>query len=248
MKRIALVASQKGEFGGLLKRVGAGHSLEGPLRYSRRVRSGEVEWLLYADGQGARAAERACSAIQDAEDLWAMGSIGYCGAARPEWRLGDVMLASQVRDRRNEQVYPCWAPPLAAGSIRMGSILTVERVVRLAADKRRIGQSGVDAVEMEAAAVARVAKERGVPFFSLKAVSDTCEEDLVIDFERATREDGSVRVGSILAQALSRPLYRVPRLGRLANAARLASENLGAALAALFLAKGENGSGDDGDS
>lgn len=248
MKRIALVASQKGEFAGLHRRLGAGDVIESPLRYARRVTGGDVEWLLFADGQGIRAAERACAAIPEPHLLFALGSIGYCGGTQPHWRRGDVMLASEVRDRRSGERFPCWKPEDGINAPPAGRILTVERVIGAASEKRQLGESGVDAVEMEASAVARFAGERGLRFFSLKAVSDLCEEDLVIDFNRATREDGSVRAGSILAQALYRPWHRLPRLARLAGAAKLSSENLGAALAALFPVNGENGRGAHGDS
>ncbi|MCC6264835.1 MAG: hypothetical protein IT169_14750 [Bryobacterales bacterium] len=248
MRRIALIASQRGEFGGIHRRFGAGEAVRNSARYARSVRGGGVEWLLLADGQGARAAERACAAIPEPDRLFALGSIGYCGGTRPRWRRGDVMLASEVADWRSGERFPCWIPPDADGIAPTGRILTVERVIGAAEEKRRFGETGVDAVEMEASAVARFAGARGLRFFSLKAVSDLCEEDLVIDFNRATREDGSVRIASILAQALHRPWDRLPHLARLAGAAKLSSENLGNALAALFPANGDNGRDAHGDS
>lgn len=248
MKRIALVASQKGEFAGFLRRFGPGEALESPLRYARRICADGIEWLLYADGQGVRSAERACAAIPECETLFALGSIGYCGGARPHWKRGDVLLASEVQDSRSGERFACWMPSEGDGGPPVGRILTVERVIGEALEKCRLGEGGVDAVEMEASAVARFAQERGLRFFSLKAVSDPCDEDLAIDFHRATREDGSMRVGLILAQALHRPWHRLPRLSRLASAAKLSSENLGAALAALFPANVENGRGGHGNS
>lgn len=221
--------------------------MESTLRYARRVRGGNVEWLLLADGQGIRAAERACAAIPRGEMLFALGSVGYCGGARPQWKRGDVLLASEVQDRRSGERFPCWVPKDARDLPPTGRILTVERVIGEASEKCRFGESGVDAVEMEASAVARAAQKQGLRFFSVKAVSDPCDEDMAIDFERATREDGSVRISSVLAQALSRPWQRLPQLSRLASAAKLSSENLGAALAALFPENGENGKGGHGD-
>lgn len=240
MKRIALVASQKAEFSGLHRKFGEGDAIESPLRYARRVRTGGVEWLLFADGQGARAAERACAAIPSAEPIFALGSVGYCGGTQPRWKRGEVLLASEVRDRDSGECFECWMPPRQNGMPPNGRILTVGHVIGAASEKRRIGESGVDAVEMEAAAVARFALLQGLRFFALKAVSDLSGEDLEIDFNRATREDGSVRTGSILAQALCRPWQRLPRLLQLAGAAKLSSKNLGDALAALFPVNGEN--------
>lgn len=248
MKRIALIASQRSEFAGIHRHFGAGEAMPGFLRYARRIQGAGVEWLLLADGQGASAAERACAAIPEPDRLFALGSIGYCGGTQPRWRRGDVMLASEVADWRSGERFPCWMPPDADGIAPAGRILTVERVIGAAEEKRGFGETGVDAVEMEASAVARFASAEGLRFFSLKSVSDLCDEDLEIDFNRATREDGSVRIASILSQALYRPWSRLPHLARLAGAAKLSSENLGNALAALFPANGDNGRDAHGDS
>lgn len=247
MKRIALVASRKSEFTGFHRRFGAGEALPCPVRYARRVNARDVEWLLLADGQGMRAAERACAAIPQPEGLFALGSAGYCGGTQPRWKRGDVLLGSEVEDRSSGERFPCWMPE-RNGAPPSGRILTVERVIGAASEKRGFGESGVDAVEMEAAAVARFALQNGLRFFALKAVSDISGEDLEIDFNRATREDGSVHAGSILMQALYRPWHRLPRLIQLASAAKLSSENLGVALATLFPVNGENRRGAHGNS
>lgn len=247
MKRIALIASQKGEFTGIHRHFGAGEVLSSPVRYARRVNAGDVEWLLLADGQGIRAAERACSAIPQSGSLFAIGSVGYCGGTLPHWKRGDVLLGSEVADRGSGERFPCWMPE-RNGAPPSGRILTVERVIGAASEKRGFGESGVDAVEMEASAVARFALQNGLRFFALKAVSDVAEEDLEIDFNRAAREDGSVDAGSILMQALHRPWRRLPRLMRLASAAKLSAENLGVALATLFPGSGENRRGAHGNS
>jgi nucleoside phosphorylase len=237
MKRVALVASEKREFDGVLRRFGPGTAAELPVAYSRRLVAGEAEWLLVADGQGAKAAVRACAAIPEWERLDAVGSIGFAGGLRPEWQLGDVVWGAEVRDRVSGEVFSCWIPE--GVSARAGCVLSAERVIRHAAEKQRLGAEGADVVEMEAAAVARAWRERAPGrarprFFVVKAVSDTCDEDLVFDFDRARRPNGSIRAASVLAQALHRPLVRLPQLSKLARAARLASDQLGAALAAVF--------------
>lgn len=247
MKRIAVVASQEREFSGVLRRFGAGEKVNSPLRFARRVRNGGFEWLLLADGQGALAAGRACAAISNWRELFAVGSIGYCGGTRPAWKRGDVLMAHEVEDRRSGERFPCWMPD-AGHAPPAGRVLTVERVIGAAREKRSFGEEGVDAVEMEAASVARFALEHNVRFFSLKAVSDPCDEDLAIDFNRAMRPDGSTRIASILVQAAAQPWLGIPCLSALARAAALSSENLGVSLAALFPANGDNGKVSHGDS
>jgi hypothetical protein len=243
MKRIALVASEKREFDGLRRRLGGGAAAGLPVKFSWRLRLGDTEWLLLADGQGVKAAARACAAISSWETLHAVGSIGYAGGLRPAWRVGAVLWGSEVQDRLTGEVFPCWVPEGFA--LPSGRVLTAERVIRHAAEKQRLGAEGADVVEMEAVAVARAVQEFGggavTRFCVVKAITDSCDEDLAFDFDRARRQDGSIRAGSVLAQALHQPLVRLPQLGKLARAARLASDNLGAALVAQFL--GSRGEG-----
>ena len=252
MKRIALVASEKREFDGLRRRLGGGAAAGLPVKFSWRLREGDTEWLLLADGQGVKAAARACAAISSWKTLHAVGSIGYAGGLRPAWRVGAVLWGSEVQDRLTGEVFPCWIPQRVpegvpeASTGPSGRVLTAERVIRHAAEKQRLGAEGADIVEMEAAAVARAVQELGeggtvTRFFVVKAITDSCDEDLAFDFDRARRLDGSIRAGSVLVQAFHQPLVRLPQLGKLARAARLASDNLGAALVAQFL--GSRGEG-----
>lgn len=238
MRRIAVIASDRQELGGVLKRAGEGEPLHLPVRFSRRVvaeapETEPTEWLLVADGIGAAAADRACAAIPDPDALDAVVSVGYCGATREGWKVGDVLAGRKVTHEATGEEFPCTIPAAGDAPLPEGVILSVDRVIRFAEEKQRIGERGVDAVEMEAAAVARFARRRGLPFLALKAVSDTCHEDLPIDFDRARRADGSVRIGSILAQTLSRPWTRIPSLSRLARSARLASASLGEAIVGM---------------
>ncbi|MCW5963653.1 MAG: hypothetical protein KIT83_06420 [Bryobacterales bacterium] len=235
MRRVAVVASHRREFDGVLRRAGAGRALPLPLEFARALNwsapgKGDTEWLLLADGIGATAATRACAAIPNPSTLDAIWSIGYCGATQPRWQQGDVLAATNVKHAASGQDFPCALPVSPGRTVSPAMILSVDHIVRFASEKHLIGEGGVDAVEMEAAAVARFAQRHGVPFVALKAVSDTCEEDLPVDFNRARRDDGGIRVHSVLAQALSRPWSSLPGLRHLARASRVASESLGEAM------------------
>lgn len=235
MRQVAVIASDRREFDGIRSRAGAGTALDLPLRFARSLRWhtpawGDTEWLLLADGIGAASAQRACAAIPNPSQLHAILSIGYCGATLPRWKAGDLLVASKVTHAASGEDFSCIIPNLVSSPLPTGVILSVDRVVRLASEKHQIGAQGVDALEMEAAAVARFARQCGLPFLAVKAVSDTCDEDLPIDFEIARRGDGSVRIGSLLAQTLARPLTCIPGLGKLAKSARLASNTLGDAM------------------
>lgn len=235
MPRVAVIASHRREFDGILRRASAGRKLPLSLAFARAVTwsapgKGDTEWLLLAEGIGAAAATRACAAIADPSTLDAIWSIGYCGATHPRWQQGDVLAATNVKHAASGETFPCALPVSPGRTVSPAFILSVDHIVRFATEKHLIGEGGVDAVEMEAAAVARFARRHGLPFVALKAVSDTCEEDLPVDFNRARRADGEIRVPSVLAQALSRPWSGIPGLRNLARASRIASESLGEAM------------------
>ena len=86
-------------------------------------------------------------------------------------------------------------------------------------------QSGADAVDMEAYAVADEAAKRGVPFCCVRGVSDRANTDFPVNFNRASRSDGTFAGWKILAQAgLSTSRWK--RLLDLKRNADLASHRL----------------------
>ena len=112
MRRVAVVASQRREFDGILRRAGAGRAVASPLRFARTLTwetptLGAAEWLLLADGMGAGAASRACASIADPGSLDAVLSIGYCGATQPQWKRGDLLAASLLRHGPTGAEFAC---------------------------------------------------------------------------------------------------------------------------------------------
>ncbi len=80
---------------------------------------------------------------------------------------------------------------------------------------------------MESAAIARKAAEWGVPFYAIRAVSDTALEDMPLDFNLYRDAAGRFSRTRIALAALARPFTRVPALLRLDRNCRIAAESLG---------------------
>ena len=71
---------------------------------------------------------------------------------------------------------------------RVGPLLASERVIVTATQKRAAGAATrCIAVDMETCGAARAASEAGVPFLAIRAVSDTVDEDLPLDFNRCMK-------------------------------------------------------------
>jgi hypothetical protein len=79
-------------------------------------------------------------------------------------------------------------------------------------------------------------RARGVPFAVVRAISDTAEEELPLDFNRLLRADGRLDVGHLLGALVRRPA-RVGQLLRLQRQCRLASARLAEVLLGLLSVK-----------
>ena len=82
---------------------------------------------------------------------------------------------------------------------------------------------------MEAAAVARLAQMRGIPFYAIKGVSDPLDARLP-DFNPFISPDGRFLTASFALHALLRPVYW-PALIRMGQNSKKASRGIAESLA-----------------
>jgi nucleoside phosphorylase len=179
--------------------------------------------LMAADGIGREAAKRAVRAALAKHEASAVISIGYVGALRPGWAVGDVFVADRVLLPEAGVEYAVNLPVFEGepDNVRGGALATIDRIAGTVADKRRLADRGADAVDMEAFEVAEQAQSHGLPFFCIRVVSDDAETDLGFDFDRARRPDGTVSGAAVVAQAGLNPsrwrkLFALKRNGELA--------------------------------
>jgi adenosylhomocysteine nucleosidase len=178
----------------------------------------DAKWILAANGPGPALAGEA--ADRAGTDVDAVMSVGMCGALAEELNVGDIVVASSV----NGVVVQT---PHSSLKFRVGPIVSVDRVAQTVAEKQDLRQTGAIAVEMEAAAVLERARRWGVPFYCVRAVSDTAAEGFELDLNATRDASGRFRVGRILAQAARRPLSGVPELLRLRRNSEAACKALG---------------------
>jgi len=202
-----LVAAEAREFDGLRRRLGSS-SLHLSLDFSCETRFKGDRWVMVANGAGREAAAVAARiATRQLEFPWiglqlaGIVSTGFCGALDPALGVGDI-----VED----------------------GLLCSDRVAVTASEKAALRQkTGAAAVDMESSAVAEVARERGVPFRSIRAVSDIAKEDLPLDFNLYLDPQGHFSRGRIAMAAISKPFRVIPGLLRLDRNCRIAAESLG---------------------
>jgi adenosylhomocysteine nucleosidase len=218
--RILIVAADPLEFRGLLSRVAGFRRQAFAVSFARAGAIAGHDTLLIANGMGPR---RAAAAVAAADPFQpeAIVSTGFCGALDHSLAIADVIAATEVIG--GSRIYP--ARPIEAP--RQGRIVSIAHVAQTAAEKRKLRETGASAVEMEAAAVAEAARQRGLPFYCVRAVTDLADESMANDFNRALRDDGHLDTIVILRGALGRPTSRVPELLRLRSRCVRAAEALG---------------------
>jgi adenosylhomocysteine nucleosidase len=111
-------------------------------------------------------------------------------------------------------------------------LVTCERVANRADKPSLAAAHGAGLVDMEAAAVARAAGARGIPFHCVKGVSDG-PEDRLPDFNRFITAEGEFRLGPFIGFAALRPWTWRPLL-RLGAASRRSAQALRPAVLRLL--------------
>ena len=159
--RIAIVAALEREIRPLVRRWSARER-----EYAgRRFRFFEEnDAVAVCGGIGAEAGRWAAEAVIVLYDPKVITSVGFAGALSSKLKVGDVVQPERIV---NAQDGSCVG--VDGGSqvlVSFGSVASPEQKTKLR------NSYGADAVDMEAAAVARAAELRGVAFQAVKVISD----------------------------------------------------------------------------
>ena len=82
-----------------------------------------------------------------------------------------------------------------------------------------------DRSDLETAAIVAVAASHGVPFVAIRAISDTAEEELPLDFNACLDGSGRISRSKVVGKAAMNPALIAP-LWRLHKRARSCAERL----------------------
>jgi adenosylhomocysteine nucleosidase len=196
--------------------------------------------LVLETGLGAARTQRAATWLVDGPKLGNVVyrpklvlSAGFCGALQEGLRVGDVVLATEVADTRGQCWPTTWPGELPSGPwqppLHRGRVISVPQLASTPEQKRALAvEHGALAVDMEAATLAAVCRQQGVPFGCVRAVSD--EATMAVS-ERLATLAASGRVSPWrLAWSVTVAPTLIGELWRLAKQTRLAAEQLGKAL------------------
>ncbi|HVZ83798.1 MAG TPA: hypothetical protein VG893_08985 [Terracidiphilus sp.] len=214
MTRTAIIAALPGE----LKRIVPGwkpSKRDGVSLWSHRD---DNLWVAACAGAGQSAATRAFAAIEQDAPIDLVFSLGWAGALKPSLAAGSAHNIGGVIDSRTGERFRCDAD---AGDLWLVTSPTVAGHD----EKLRLAETySASLVDMEAAAIARLAQMRGIPFYAIKGVSDPLDAKLP-DFNPFLAPDGRFRTLPFTLYALFRP-WHWPALLQMGENSKKASQSI----------------------
>ncbi len=215
MTRVAIIAAMPGELKPLVR--GWPHSTRGTTHFWA-LRNEEEEWIAACSGSGLDAATRAFAGIEDGGPIDLVLSVGWAGALTSECAAGQAYNCAGVYDARTGERFNCDA---GAGP---EWLVTSPRVADQAEKHRLAGTYKAALVDMEAAAIGRLAAMRGIPFYCIKGVSDPLKAKLP-DFNRFIDPSGRFQTPKFVLFALLQP-WIWPALIKMGENSKKASQSI----------------------
>jgi adenosylhomocysteine nucleosidase len=215
--KVAMVAALEREVHPLIKHWG---QVERGYEGRRFTFFEKGDAVLVCGGVGAEAARRAAEAVIALYQPELVQSVGFAGGLDPALKVGEIFSPSLVIDARDGS---------SVETMTGSGVLVSAAEIAAAEQKRKLAESyRAQAVDMEAAAVARGAQARNVRFMAVKAISD--ESGFAMPpMNRFVDRDGQFRSGRFVIFAMFRPwLWR--RVIQLAANSAKASKTLCAEL------------------
>jgi len=168
--------------------------------------------LVTVSGAGSENAAIAAQGLIDkgAEQLI---SWGCAGALATHLKAGDLLIPSNILTQDNKQLstHSAWSQQLIS-RLEQGiqcyndKLLESAGVISLANEKaEQYQKTGAFAVDMESAAVARVALKANIPFVALRSIADLADQDLPKAINYAMTAKGVISIPKILFYLCTHP-------------------------------------------
>jgi adenosylhomocysteine nucleosidase len=191
---IAIIAALPREIAGLVRGVGADAALV--RRGVHLYRVGES--VVVAAGMGELRAGIAVEAALAAAKVDTLISVGLAGACSARLAAGAVAEATVVVDAMTGERFA------TDGEGDVGVLVTTQTIAGVKEKARLAASYGAALVDMEAAAVGRQARARGLGFRAIKAVSDGHDFELAA-LGKFAGKHGSFRTGAFALHTAVRP-------------------------------------------
>jgi adenosylhomocysteine nucleosidase len=181
---------------------------------------GNADIVATTTGMGTALAASATERLLGLGDFDRVMVVGIAGGVGPTVTIGDIVIPEAVFDGADGNEY---RPAPIDGPAARGSIVTSDDFI---VDPERLQDliaRGVIAVDMETGSVAAVCAQRGVPWSTVRAISDRAEEGDT-DMPGMANPDGSPNAAAIAKYFAKHP-GRIPYMLKVGRGAMLAAKN-----------------------
>lgn len=213
-------------------RAEAGCIVSRKLPFNQMVRLSD-DAAIWVCGMGENAARQAAKNLLE-NGATALVSFGVAGALGSSLRSGDLVLPGAIFV--NGETLPVtidWRDQLkrllpVELTVVGGTLAASKKVVSTEIAKRELAKvTGACAVDMESGAIAEVAMNAGIPFITIRAITDPIEFSPPEALLSAVYPDGSVNAMRLISLVLQRSVG-IGTLMRLGRGMRAASDTLSA--------------------
>ncbi len=188
---------------------------------------GGASVVLLRTGEGRENAARAIRSLLEQTEIARLVVIGFAGALCPTLIPGSVVVARRVLGGPAPDLPS--TERLARRGVVTATLVSSERMLCTAQSKtelrERLDLRGPAVVDLETASIAAAAAEYSVPYLAVRAISDTVDESLPVDFNQFRDEKGGIDRFRVVRYALLRP-RTIPALWSLRRRAELCSREL----------------------
>lgn len=218
MSRIAIIAAMEREMQPLVK----GWTKSALSFDEKRFTSFERQDCMVAiAGIGTQNAAKAAKAVIQQFQPSILVSVGLAGALIRSLKVASILAPNIVVDAASGREYRCSAD---SSHISGGVMVTSNEIAGSEAKQRLVQQFHALVVDMEAAGVAQVAQEAGIPFRAVKAISDAAEFAMP-PMEKFIDATGTFQTGKFATWVTLRP-WHWPKVAALARNSSRASKAL----------------------
>jgi adenosylhomocysteine nucleosidase len=239
VRPIGIVAALDEELSAFLKRMRLVRQTDdGRMRFIEGTLGGRC-LVVVRTGEGRDNAESGTARLLQRHRVSLLIGIGFCGAISPGVAAGTVLVGQRMIDGEDpaSPVLTPTAPRAITEDFPGATFLTLDRMLCTAEGKqdlwRKRGENGATAVDMESAAVGRVAESREVPYVAVRAVSDLADETLPLDFNQFVDDTGRINRLEVAAHAARHPTV-IRSLWKLRARARSCSDALARAVGGMI--------------
>lgn len=172
---------------------------------------GTEEILVLHTGMGPERARERLAMYLNALPITRVISAGYAGGLDPALQPGNIVIGENYST-------PEWVEQvvrLHGRRVRAGRLKTSAAVLETVADKAAFAEeTGAIAVDMETASLWALCHEKKIPMLSVRAISDTADEELAVPFSVCfDAEKERPRPGALVSFLLRHPSRLKPFLG-----------------------------------